>query len=392
MSNRITQPGGPAHAVWNSKTLQPRKEWQLSPQLKVTALSTGLYGVVGDIEDHPHAEIQIQPIAFTSGLAALLAILFPYQTPKHGALLFPSTDLPLLIKTDEGAASKTLTFPAAAITKPPTLQYAAGKPFFGDMTMTMLRANNAVATTAGSFSSAATLTYSAPGYDPTGEVDSTYVYAWGGVAPFDSFETDPEGVRLEVSYGWDELPEANHGVRQFRLKSVSAQARFVPTSVTAEDFLAALAMVAVTTFPSLTGGAIPSGGGGPGGGGGEVEEGVRRIDGRAGGVGVVGGEGVVAAVELVELAGGPRDGRAGGREARPAREEHGEPIDQVLDLGQPRAGLGAGGHVRRPRELRSRSPPTAASRRPTPPAPTPIDTSGEPLVSTDVDMSGAWPV
>ncbi len=242
MSNRTNQPGGPAHATWNAKTFQPAKAWQLKPQLKVTALETGLYGVVGDTEDHPLAELTMQPIAFTSGLATLLAILFPYQTPKHGPLLFPSVDLPLLIKTDEGAASKTLTFPAAAITKPPQLQYAAGKPFFGDMTMTMLRANNSVATTAGSFSSSAVLTYTAPGYDPTGEVNSTYVYAWGGVAPFDSFETDPEGVKLEVAYGWDELPEANHGVRQFRLKSVTAQARFVPTSVTAEDFLAALAM------------------------------------------------------------------------------------------------------------------------------------------------------
>jgi hypothetical protein len=227
--------GGPAFLTHDSQTWQLGDEnFEVSNELKQIEVKSNIQGKLGDREDYGISVIKATPLALRSVLATQFGKLFAFQPSNMGALLFPSTDLPGVLQTKDG---KSITFSACALSQPPTLQFAATKPLIASQVeWTCLRKDNTAATATNAHVVVASSAYTQPTLDPTNIVDSTFTAAWGSTSPFTAIECDPEGIKLEVKYDWEQLMTWNDGMIQMRLKNVTAQVRFVPINVDAADF------------------------------------------------------------------------------------------------------------------------------------------------------------
>ena len=227
--------GGPAFFTHDSQTYQFGDEsFEASNEIKAIEVKSNLQGKLGDREDYSVSIVKGTPLALKSILTTQFGKLFAFQPSNIGNLLFPGTDLPGVLQTKDGLS---VTFSAMALSQPPTLQFAATKPLFASQAeWTGLRKNNTAATATNAHVVVASSAYTQPTLDPTNIVDTTYTASWGATAPFDALEFDPEGVRMETRYEWEELGNWNDGIIQMRLKNVTMQLRFVPINVDADDF------------------------------------------------------------------------------------------------------------------------------------------------------------
>jgi len=230
--------GGPAYLVWNGITFQMHEDWTVDLDLKHFDVKTNLQGTVGKaISDSAVAKIKCKPIAFAGSLAALLAALVPYQPSMRGTLIFPSSDLPLVIQTQEG---KSITFAAAALTQMPELTFAPDKEFFGTVEFTCLIANETAPDDAAAFFTLADSAYVEPSMDPLDILFDLYTLVWGATpsAPFDGIETDEAGITFTPKVTFKERRTASRRLYNFMIDDVTAEVKFVPENVTETNWAA----------------------------------------------------------------------------------------------------------------------------------------------------------
>lgn len=229
-NNRSQFTQAPAYLTHNSITYQIADEnWEAKSEIVSLALKTNLGGTVAQRELYVKTEIDIIPIPFKASIQALMDALIPYKkiNGNRGSLLFPSTDLPVVIQTQDG---RSVTYQAGAIMTPPKLQLAPSKRLFGSAKIICLRKADTAATSTSAHVADASSAFSAPSYDPANELDTSYVFAWGGALT--GIECDEEGVTIEPNYSWQELPTWRHGLLNYTLDDVSFQLRFKPIGKT----------------------------------------------------------------------------------------------------------------------------------------------------------------
>lgn len=244
---RSTFSGGPAYATHDSLTYQFREDWEAAHEIITIDEMTNLQGKVGEREDFSRSLIRATPIAFTSTLASVLAKLFKFggkvgivEGQGVGKKLFPSTDLPLVIQTSNGGTSdlgQSITFSAAALQQPPELTFGANLPLFGQAEWLALRKDNTAATDAAAHVAVADSTFTEPSFSPTNINNTTYTLAWGSSgSPFTGIECDENGVKVKVTYAWQERKTWTDGLIQLQLSDVQVEASFTPINFDAANF------------------------------------------------------------------------------------------------------------------------------------------------------------
>jgi len=245
--NRTSFSGGPAYGIFDALTLQMREDWEAQHEIKTIDEMSNLQGKVGEREDYSTSIIRATPIAFTSSLASVFAKLFKFggkvgivEGLKVGKLLFPGTDLPFVIQTSNGGTDdlgQSITFSAAALQQPPELTFGANLPLFGQAEWIGLRKNNTAASDAAAHVAVADSTYTEPAFSPTNINNTTYTMSWGSSgAPFTGIECDENGVKVKVTYSWQELQTWTDGLIQFRLTDVQVEVTFTPINFDAANF------------------------------------------------------------------------------------------------------------------------------------------------------------
>ncbi|MDR3405117.1 MAG: hypothetical protein P4L99_21665 [Chthoniobacter sp.] len=171
MSRIITYPAGSGFIVWNSLTLNLRKAFKITDKPALTKVPSA---TLGDDHDSRLTDIlssgAVQPKILVSTLAAQLAAFYPFTDPttQNGSLIFPGTDLPLVLKLRDG---KTVTYPAAAISKMAPLAFSSDKPLLnGDLEFTMLTAGASNVGDAASHETVGSASYTEPVWDPSDEL------------------------------------------------------------------------------------------------------------------------------------------------------------------------------------------------------------------------------
>ena len=107
---------------------------------------SSIAGKLDTIKTDQIGKIALTPVGEISG--ALLALLYPYQTPNPGASVMGEADRPLVIASRAGTK---VTFHNAALSKIPDLVLSPVKTAFGQAEFTALLANGKLPTDADSF-------------------------------------------------------------------------------------------------------------------------------------------------------------------------------------------------------------------------------------------------
>jgi len=242
--DRTAFTGGPAYLTWNGLTLQMEDDWTAESEIVTVPQRTNLQGKIGDREEWSLTRIKCRPLAFSTGLAGVLAKLWPYDPGDIGTRIFPGTDLPAVIQTKGG---RSITYAAAALYTPPPLRFAPNRPLFGDMELLCLRKNNTAATETDAHVVDASSAYSQPNLDPLDIVSSAYSLAFGSDSPLNAIETDEEGIAAELKVEFEDRKTARDGLLNAQIKNVELIVKFTPENIDSEAFNDSLLVTDGTT-------------------------------------------------------------------------------------------------------------------------------------------------
>ncbi len=223
MLDRFAFIGGPGYLTWNGITFQLHEDWNVDDDVQEFDIKSNLQGKLGSGISDTMVKITAKPMAFTGGIAAMMAVLFPYQPSANGQLIFPSTDLPAVIQTRAG---KSITFAAAAITKMPSVTFAPDKELLGEFELTCLVKNQTAQTDATSMVVVATSTYTEPSLTPLNLIYDLYTTAFGST--FTDIETTEEGVVFTPTVTLKPRKTSNRGTYNLMQEAVEANVSFTP--------------------------------------------------------------------------------------------------------------------------------------------------------------------
>jgi hypothetical protein len=251
--SRTVYPAGGAYGTWNSATIQSREDWMVTDDpatFETTSNTRGkLLDRIGDLE----GKLTLTPKAFSSGLTTLLGKLLPYKDPGDttygiGKTIFPATDLPFVIAQKDG---KTVTYPAAAVSKMPALTFHTAKPLLGSMEFTLLTSDQKNLTDSGAWAS-----YTEPAVDPGTEVFDRYTLTLDPAGTPVSFTADDDGIVVTPVVTLQKIKPAMRTTSNYRVSSIGCQIEFTPLDMDVDTFYS-------TYFPPVSaglGGAVTAAG------------------------------------------------------------------------------------------------------------------------------------
>lgn len=126
MSNRTTLVKGPGVVKFGDVVLHSADGITADVSVETTPIPSDMEGEVDKLIINRFAEASIRPVGQLS--SAILAALFPHQTPALGTPIFGDADVPLILHSKAGVRC---TFLNAALIAPPQLVLSATRTAFG---------------------------------------------------------------------------------------------------------------------------------------------------------------------------------------------------------------------------------------------------------------------
>jgi hypothetical protein len=230
--DRTTVLRAPARLTYGGGTFQAKGDIVITPVIPRSSISTAMHGML----DSSRATDRMFRITFTpAGTFDNLSVLFAALTANLGTSLIGDTDKPLVINTRVGTLK--LTFVNVAITKLPTLTLSTSETIFGEVECMAIIGKNLSPHLSSSYYVATTEAYPGDtGFDPDNILTLAYQTAWGGIAPWDSFETRGGWV---ITPNITVEPETANalGTFDYKLTDVEVTAVAQPLGVTHTDVL-----------------------------------------------------------------------------------------------------------------------------------------------------------
>jgi hypothetical protein len=225
---------GPGAAVFGTTTIHDKGGITAEVEQAVEEISSSVSGPMDSIMTDRKGSVRLTPSGDLS--AAILAALFPHQTPAFGASIYgssvtPGTDVPLEIFGMDG---KTLKFFNAALTGIPPVFLSAVKTAFGEAAWTCLTANGKLPGETDDFYTTTATAY-AKGYpDKTGITGHAYSVAWGEL---DITDMTGDGAAVNFDLGTEDVTTDRAGTIDQLLSSLAARATLTPLGFDAADLL-----------------------------------------------------------------------------------------------------------------------------------------------------------
>lgn len=233
---RTALTGGPAYLTWNGLTIQLHEDWEINVEENLEERKTNLQGLVGHGMNYRTAKISGKPVAVSTNLADLLTKLHPYKASDKGKRLstvLGAADLPAVVQTADG---RSVTFPAALLTKMPDITFAPNKDVIGEFELTALLSDGGDLGTLANFMAEASSSYTEPTLNPANLVSHRYTLSWGSTSPFNAIEMDESGLVLAANLQTADVMTQRDGLLDYRIEDVTAEAKFVPVNVSSAAF------------------------------------------------------------------------------------------------------------------------------------------------------------
>lgn len=193
---------------------------------------SSISGTLDTIKTDQTATITLTPCGQLSD--AILAALYPHQTPSIGASLLGPTDTPLAVHS---LAGTRVEFVAAALTACPELILSPIATAFGQATYTALLGLGKLPDSEHAFYKLLATPYTAGAPDPTNITGVHYTATYGDLL---TIPDTLNGWRVQVELAIDPVLTDSAGTIDLTLSSVTVRASCTPLGITEAQLLAAL--------------------------------------------------------------------------------------------------------------------------------------------------------
>jgi hypothetical protein len=223
---------GPALVTFGGQSFWSKGDVKVDFQNTYFDIDTAHFGKADKRASDRKIEVSFEPEGrFTTGLAA---VIWPYAALAIGASIYGASDRALIVWARDG---KKITIPNASITGMPDIRLGMSKTIDGNIKFTGLLAKDTDPATAGAYYVLATATYPGDTGFAVGNIPtSAYASAWGGDAPWDSFQTEQGWT---ISFGLDLKPQMvdSFGTVDMTLAGLTVTAKGRPVGPTETDIL-----------------------------------------------------------------------------------------------------------------------------------------------------------
>lgn len=194
-------------------------------------IPSSIAGNLDTIKTDQIGKVTLTPVGEIS--PALLALLYPFQTPNPGASIMGSTDKPLVISSRAGTK---VTFHNAALSKIPDLLLSPVKTAFGQAEFTALLANGKLPTDDDSFFEVESAAYADGEPGRTGLSGCHYEGTWGDL----SIPDTQDGWTVSFELQLDPVTTDSQGTIDYTFGGLTVRASCTPLGLSESQILAAL--------------------------------------------------------------------------------------------------------------------------------------------------------
>ena len=211
-------------------------------------IPSSIAGNLDTIKTDQIGKIALTPVGEIS--SALLALLYPHQTPNPGASVMGEADRPLVIASRAGTK---VTFHNAALSKIPDLVLSPVKTAFGSAEFTALLANGKLPTDADSFFKVESAEYVDGEPGRTGLAGCHYVGTWGTGEGAIAIPDTLDGWTVAFELNLDPVTTDSQGTIDYTLAGLTVRASCTPLGLTEAQILAALPILSGRGSSTATG-------------------------------------------------------------------------------------------------------------------------------------------
>ena len=232
---------GPAIVTWNGNSYYTKTGVKADFKRATFKITTDTDGEIDERMKAQLAEVTFQPVGMMGAASTAMAAYYPYGTGAIGKSIFGATNLPLVIVTKFGGANnagQTIIYPRGALTKLPQLRLRATDTLFGEMTFSCLGDPTVQPNGANAWETIADATFADTSFNETQIVTDIYVAAYGA-SPYNAMGS-MAGFEVNLGMAVDTIDADDFGRVDMVLKSLTATAKFAPSSLTQAQVAALL--------------------------------------------------------------------------------------------------------------------------------------------------------
>lgn len=219
---------GPGAVIFGGQTFHDKDGIEAAIETTGEDAPSSLYGPLNKFKADQIGKITFTPCG--SLTAALLAVLFPHQSPVIGSSLFGAADAPAVVHSLAGVK---LTAVAAALSKIPNLKLSAVKTAFDQAELTFLVGNGLGPETENGFYKVESEVFSATAVGNTTVLAGVYLGTYGQTVIHTL-----DGWDVEFSLDTDPVVIDDSGTVDLLLKGVTVRASCTPVGITEAALLA----------------------------------------------------------------------------------------------------------------------------------------------------------
>lgn len=230
-TDRTTIIRGPGAVEYDGATLHDADGITAEIQTPTQAVPSSMAGTLDTIKTDQTATISLTPCGELS--AAVLSVLYPHQTPVHGASIMGAQDKPLVIHSRAG---RKLTFTCAALSQIPELVLSPVATAFGAAQFAAVLGKGKAPTDAGAIWTEDAAAYAAGEPSGAGLTGHLYSATWAGLAIPDT----AAGWRVSFELQLDPVVTDSAGTVDYTLAGIAVRAACTPLGVSESQILTAL--------------------------------------------------------------------------------------------------------------------------------------------------------
>lgn len=233
--NRTSLIAGPARISFGGQIFWSKGDVQLRVINDRFDIQTAHFGKVDERFSDRRIEVEFEPSGAFS--APIAAVIWPYASTVVGASIFGATDTALTINGRDG---RQIVVHAAAVTKMPSIRLGVAQTMIGSMTITGLVKNNTDPTNAAAYYTESAVAYPGDSGFAVADIKTlAYSSAWGGSAPWSSFNTE---AGWTIDFDLQLAPQKADGIGTFDMtfQSLAVTAKAIPIGPTQAEILNAV--------------------------------------------------------------------------------------------------------------------------------------------------------
>lgn len=222
---------GPGAVLYDDITLHDAAGITAEVQTPSQDIPSSISGVLDTIKTDQLGAISLTPCGELT--AAILALLYPHQSPQIGASIMGEVDKPLIIHSRAG---RKITFTCSALAAIPELRLSPVQTAFGEAGFAAVIGKGKAPTDADALWKEAAATYNAGEPARTGLTGAHYTGSWGTLTIPDT----AEGWRVSFELMLEPVVADSVGTVDFTLAGVTVRAACRPLGLSENDVLSAL--------------------------------------------------------------------------------------------------------------------------------------------------------